>query len=545
MKPFDFTQSNAATHRQFLERAPERSGPNLTTERAMLPCACTPASSPMKTKLILLFLASTNALSAATPQWPQFRGPNGAGVAEDARPPIHFGAETNLLWKTALPAGHSSPCVWDARLFLTAFDRERKKLEAICLDRGTGKVLWRRDAPAETIEKVHTISNPAAPTPTTDGQTVFVYFGSFGLLAYDFDGGVRWQKPLPVPKTRFDHGTGTSPILAGDSLILDVHLDKESYLLAVRRSDGEAVWQIPKPRYNDGWSTPLVWSEADAELVGVLNAGRFTAYDLFTGRERWWVRRLPNQICATPVVSEGVIYLTGTGVFGERTELASPPDFDEALSRFDSNKDGRVSTDEIPENVLLVDRQGAQGAGNMGLRESLLSGARDNKSFNREQWAKEMKGFHEFASSDLMKSVQCAVQTGANGDVTESHVLWAEAKGVPEVPSPLLYRGHLYSVKNGGVLICRDAANGRTMFEERLGAPGGYFASPVAADGRIYTASDRGVITVLAATNKLQVLAQADLKEAIMATPAPVGAALYVRSTGHLWAFAESEPKTK
>lgn len=495
----------------------------------------------MKATPLLSLLILVQSLSAAPSQWPQFRGPRGSGVAEDAHPPIHFGPQTNLLWRTALPPGHSSPCIWDARIFLTSFDRERQNLETFCLDRQTGKILWRRAAPAKQIEKVHTISNPAAPTPATDGQTVFVYFGSFGLIAYDFDGGVRWQKPLPVPKTRFDHGTGTSPILAGPAVILDVHLDKESYLLAVRRSDGETLWQIPKPRYNDGWSTPLAWNEADAELVGVLNAGRFTAHDLFTGQERWWVRRLPNQICATPVVHDGVIYLTGTGVLGERHELIPPPDFDEAIARYDTNQDGRVSTDEIPENVLLVDRQGAQGAGNMGLRESLLSGATNSKSYNREQWAEEMKGFQEFARSDLMKSVQCAVRTGSTGDVTESHMVWTEAKGVPEVPSPLLYRGRLYSVKNGGVLICRDAANGRTLFEERLGAPGGYFASPVAAAGRIYTASDRGVITVLEAVDKLQVLAQTDLQEAIMATPAPVGNTLYVRCAGQLWAFSEQQ----
>jgi outer membrane protein assembly factor BamB len=493
----------------------------------------------MKTELALSLLAIASTLSATPPNWPQFRGPNGSGVAEDARPPVHFGAETNLLWKTALPPGHSSPCVWGDRIFLTAFDGEAKKLETLCLDRQTGKVLWRQAAPAEKIEKVNRINNPAASTPATDGQTVFVYFGSFGLIAYDFEGGVRWQKPLPAAKTRFSHGTGTSPILAGDRLILDVHLDKESYLLAVRRRDGETVWQIPKPRYNDGWSTPLAWSEADAELVGVMNAGRFTAHDLFTGQERWWVRRMPNQICATPVVGDGVIYLTGTGVFGERHELIPPPSFDEAVSRYDTNKDGRVSTDEIPESVLLVNRQGGQGEGNMGLRESLLSGATNSKSYNREEWAEEMKGFQEFAGSDLMKSVQCAVQTGATGDVTESHLVWTEAKGVPEVPSPLLYRGRLYSVKNGGVLICRDAANGRTMFEERLGAPGGYFASPVAADGRIYTASDRGVITIVAAADQLRVQAQADLKEAIMSTPAFVKDTLYVRSAGHLWAFSE------
>ncbi len=428
-------------------------------------------------------------------------------------------------------------------MFLTAFDGETKKLETLCLDRATGRILWRQAAPAENIEKVNRINNPAASTPATDGQTVFVYFGSFGVIAYDFDGGVRWQKPLPVAKTRLGHGTGTSPILVGDRLILDVHLEKESHLLTVNCRDGETLWKSAEPRFNEGWSTPLAWSEADAELVGVLNAGRFTAYDLRSGVERWWVRRLPNQICATPVVSDGVIYLTGTGVFGERHELIPPPGFDEAIARYDHNKDGRISTDEIPESFLLVNRQGSQGEGNMGLREALLFGATTSKTYNREEWEKDLREYDEFLRSDLMKSVMCAVRTGGTGDVTESHRVWSEPKGVPEVPSPLLYRNRLFCVKNGGVLLCRDLASGRTLFEERLGAPGGYFASPVAADGRLYTASDRGVITVVAAADPLRVLAQTDLGEAIMATPALVEETLYVRSAAHLWAFREAPPR--
>lgn len=322
-----------------------------------------------------------------------------------------------------------------------------------------------------------------------------------------------------------------------------MHLDKESHLLAIRCGDGETVWTIPKPLFNDGWSTPLVWSEADAELVGVLNAGKFTAHDLVAGKQRWWVHRVPNQVCATPVIGEGVIYLTGTGVLGEREELILPPAFDDLVPRYDQDKDGRISTDEIPETLLIVDRKAAQGAGNMTLRESLLFGSdARSKSYNREEWAEETKGFHEFARSDLMKSATFAVRTGGTGDVIESHAVWTETKGIPEVPSPLLYRNRLYYVKNGGVLICRDPANGQMISEERLGAVGGYYASPVAAAGRIYTASDRGVVTVLQAGDKLQVLAQADVKEAIMATPALVEDTLYVRSAGHLWAFTDGPP---
>ena len=151
----------------------------------------------LRTRLIpsslagLLLLAGQ--LHSAT-SWPQFRGPNGRGVAEGEKPPVHFGLTTNLLWKTALPSGHSSPCIWGERIFVTGFERETKRLETICLDRKSGKILWRRDAPVEKIEKVHHISTPASSTPTTDGKAVYVHFGSYGLLAYDFAGAVLWDR---------------------------------------------------------------------------------------------------------------------------------------------------------------------------------------------------------------------------------------------------------------------------------------------------------------------------------------------------------------
>ena len=283
--------------------------------------------------------------------------------------------------------------------------------------------------------------------------------------------------------------------------------------------------------------------EGNTELVGILNAAKFAAHDLTTGKERWWVHRVPHQVVATPVIGDGVLYLTGTGVLGERDELILPPPFDDLVPRYDRDQDGRVSTDELPETLLIVDRKAAQGAGNMSLRESLLfhSDAK-SKSYNREEWDKATRGFHEFARSDEMKSATFAVRTGGQEDVTDSQVVWTETKSISDVPSPLLYRDRLYYVKNGGVLICRAPANGRLIFEERLGASGGYYASPVAADGRIYTASDRDVITVLSAGDQLQVLARADLQEAIMATPAIADLALYVRGAAHLWAFGEPKP---
>jgi outer membrane protein assembly factor BamB len=476
------------------------------------------------------------------PRWPQFHGPLGSGVAEDdGSAPVEFGPDARLLWRTPVPGGHSSPAIWGDRIFITAFRPEETRLETLCLDRTTGRILWRAAAPTTRIEKVHEISSPAAPTPATDGRTVFVYFGSYGLIAYDFEGEVRWSKPLPLAETFRDFGSGTSPILLGDRLLLDVHLGQESHLLAVRTRDGEAVWKAPKPEFNLGWTTPVAWREGEDTVVGVLNAGRFTAHDVEDGRERWWIRDLPRQACATPVVGNGLLFLSASGVQGGIENLTPPPSFDEVIARYDRDKDGRIHLDELPETLMFTDRKATFGAGDTTLRKAIAFGYQlPSATYDRLAWEKSVQSLTEFAKGPLMESAVLAVRSGGKGDVTGSHVLWAESKGVPEVPSPLLYRDRLYLVKNGGIVTCREATTGRLVYEGRLGAQGGYYASPIAAGGRIYAATDQGVVVVFQSGDTLRVLARNDLKEPIMATPAIVEGRLYVRTAGHVYSFGES-----
>src|SRR5438270_255595 len=154
----------------------------------------------------LLAAAVSVGLAAAAaaddqPQWAQFRGPHGGGLAPDGpKLPTHFGPVQYVLWTTPLPPGASSPCIWGDRIFLTAHDPAAKKLETLCLDRRDGHVLWRQAVPADKLEKVHKVSNPAASTPAADGEAVYVHFGSFGLLCYGHDGKERWKLPLPAPQ---------------------------------------------------------------------------------------------------------------------------------------------------------------------------------------------------------------------------------------------------------------------------------------------------------------------------------------------------------
>jgi outer membrane protein assembly factor BamB len=136
------------------------------------------------------------------------------------------------------------------------------------------------------------------------------------------------------------------------------------------------------------------------------------------------------------------------------------------------------------------------------------------------------------------------VRTGGKDDATKSQILWQETKAVPEVPSPLVWRHRLYLIRNGGLLACRDLETGKLIYDERLDAPGGYFASPVLVEGRIFLASDRGTVTVVKAGDSFAPLARNDLGEPIIASPAVSDDTLYIRSAGHLWAFAEKNKQS-
>src|SRR5260370_10129578 len=125
--------------------------------------------------------------------WTQFRGPNGSGVSPSKGLPEHFDLQKNVVWRTTLPPGHSSPVFTADHIFVTA--SERKTLLTICLDRASGKVLWRREAPRNREEGFDPTNGPASPPPVTDGVNVYVFFGDFGMLSY----GPEANEPCRLP----------------------------------------------------------------------------------------------------------------------------------------------------------------------------------------------------------------------------------------------------------------------------------------------------------------------------------------------------------
>ncbi len=484
----------------------------------------------------VLWLAAAVSVSAGN--WPGLRGPNGAGIGAEERPPVHFGPTSNLIWKAEVPPGLASPIIWNDRLFVVA--EQGSKLSTICFDRLSGRQEWADDVVVEKLEPVHEANSHASSTPVTDGKAVYVYFGSFGLLAYDFLGKELWRKPLPMPKTSQDQGTGTSPVLIDGKLIVFVQIGNESHLLAVSPDDGHDLWQAPLPIFNNSYSTPLVWWEDGAALVGLACAQRFAAFAVAGGQESWWVNGLGFQACSTPVAAGDRLVIATAGLHGEASNMTPPPPFEEMIKKCDRDSDGLIAYEEIPDELLFTDRKTSNGRGNMSLKQALrLVGVKSGAKLDRDHWESCRARLTGFRSGKYNQTSILAVRVGGKMDVTPSRVVWRETTGVPEIPSPLAWQGRLYLIRSGGLLSCRDLETGTLLYDNRIDAPGGYFASPVLADGRIYLASDRGTITVVKAGDMFEVLAHNDLGDPIIASPVMAENILYIRSAKALWAFGQ------
>lgn len=474
----------------------------------------------MRTRVLLAVILSVAIQSQAQPQsagWPQFRGPNAAGVAADTPTPVEFGPGKSELWNTPVPAGVSSPCVAGDRIFLTAFDAG--KLLTICLSRADGRILWTQPLKVDRIEKVlDRRGSPASATPACDGSHVYVYFSSFGLICYDLEGHEAWRHPLPLPFQEFGFGSGTSPIVSDGKVLLNRDADKESELLALDAKTGEFAWRTRRPDFRMSWSTPVIWRHDDVTEVVIAGQQRVKAYDLKDGTERWLVRGLPNAVCTTPVLGDGMLYIAAWST-GSGNGDPMPP-FALLLLTMDKNKDGKLSMDEIPDG---------------GLKDFWKWFDADNDGFiTAEEYAAKIDQMH------TGHNVIMGIRSGGHGDVTDTHVAWSQFQGVPYVASPLFYRGRLLVVKDGGLASCFDAKTGKPFFQQkRLEAGGEYYASPVAADGRIYTASVGGTVLVLDAADTLTTVAKNVFDEKILATPAIVEGRIYLRTAGHLWAFGK------
>ena len=278
-------------------------------------------------------------LTLSAENWPQWRGAGSNGISSEIGIPAEWSPVKNIAWKTPIPGrGRSSPIVWGDRIFLTT-DIEagpaagnkppvhvlngtpfrhpdsigadvRHKLELICLDRKTGKVVWQRTAfEGAVFDERHKVGSYAAPTPVTDGRAIYAYFGSEGLFAYDWNGKLLWKFD-PGKIHTIGMGPGTSPVLAGELLILQCDSsDQNSKIVALNRKNGELVWRANR-KTDVTWSTPmLVEANGQKELITTAN-DVVISYDPANGKERWRGPGVKGNAVPSPVSGNGIVVVS-------------------------------------------------------------------------------------------------------------------------------------------------------------------------------------------------------------------------------------------
>lgn len=480
---------------------------------------------------VALLLASCSFMPA---QWPQFRGPSGLGVSDSARLPVEIGPGKQV-WKVAIPAGHSSPIVHGERIFVTAAEGGQRsdaglnkvvdeggKLYTICLDRRTGRILWKREVPRPRLERYQPTNSPASPSPVTDGKSVYVFFGDFGLIAYDLNGRELWQHPLgPFNNV---NGHGSSPVLVDDLLVLLCDQDTNSYLLALDKATGKIRWKVERPDVTRSYSTPGVLRVPGkpVELI-VPGSYQLASYDAKTGKKLWWITGLSWQPKSTPIIDGDIVYAHWWENGGEAEQPTETPAFADIVAKFDANKDRRITSDEFAPDPRLQ-----RGFANNDLGSDGFIDERD---------------WDFYVARRAARNALIAVRAGARGDLTDTpSILWRMQKFLPNVPSPLLYDGVLYLIKDGGILTALDPKTGAILKQGRLaGALDTYYASPVAGGRHVYLLSQPGKLTVVKAGAEWDVVSSADFAEECYATPAIVGDAIYLRTRSTLYCFRAAD----
>ena len=376
--------------------------------------------------------------------WLEFRGPGGSSVSTAQGLPVEFSDAENLAWKVKTPGrGVAGALVVGDRVVVTSSaGANQSKIYVLCYDAESGTELWRRQFWATGRSFCHPTSANAAPTPVSDGELIYAFYSSNDLVCLDVEGNLIWYRGLAsdYPKAGNDVGMASSPVLAGDVVVVQVENQGESFVAGLDRATGETTWRIDRPAAAN-WASPHVMQTRDGDQIVVLQSGQsLVAVSPVDGSELW--RR--DEGCSTvtsSVSSEGVLFVPSEGL-----------------------------------TALAVGEDGVQE-------------------------------------------------------------LWRRPNINPSNPSPVVYLDKLYTINGSGVLNCATTS-GEPAWKLRL--DGRFWATPVAADGRLYCVNQDGLVQVVSLDGQGEVIAENQLDAEVLASPAVGDDGIYFRTTDGLWKAVKS-----
>jgi outer membrane protein assembly factor BamB len=428
-------------------------------------------------------LGSTLMSAAGLSSWPEWRGTAGTGSAPAATPPTTWSDTQNIRWKTKIGGlGFSTPIVWKDRVYLmTAIETNEEpnpapvaaptapapggeqkgkggkrggfggggkptkvhEFTVVALDRATGMTVWSKVARREVPhEGKHQTNSFASASPLTDGEHLYVSFGSRGLFCYDLQGNLKWEKDLGDMQTRNGFGEGSSPALAGNLLIVPWDQEVGSFIVALDKKTGAEVWRQARDE-RTSWATPLIVTVAGKQQAVLPATKRTRSYDVATGELVWEASGLGTNVIPTPITGHGLVYVTSgfQGFYIQAIKLTAR---------------GDVSTG--PDMVWQ------QRKGTPYVASPVLSGDRIFVTKERESFLSclnALTGEYHFVDQPL---------EGMRGGI---------------YASPLAAGGHLYVVgREGLVLVLKDTTKFEVVAKNQLSDR--LDASPVAVDKELF-----------------------------------------------------------
>ena len=451
--------------------------------------------------------------------WPQFRGHNAAGVASESKDlPVNFSHDENVTWSADIGEGIASPIVVKGRVIATSMVNN-ETFAVFCFDAASGKQLWRQTVETGPTPDITPPNTQASSTPCSDGERVYTYFSTRGMMAWSLDDGeLLWERSIPLPFYLLNWGAAHSPIVYRDMVLFNQDDDLSPFLLALDKYTGDVRWKTERSEMLAGYAVPVVCRAEGREDIVVAGSGKLKGYDPANGKQLWTCNTLLRTIMTTPAVHDDLIYVSVQS-YGDTDRVLRYA----LLQWSDTNQDGKLGKDEL----------------NEAFWEKFDKGDRNGDGFLVDT---EIDAAFQ-APTNMVgggNTIQ-AVRGGGLGDVTKTHVVWNIDNSSPSnIASPLVVGDQVFVVKKGGISASFRAATGDEVWvKKRLRNFGNYYASPIAGDGKIYVMGENGFLVVLRQGPKVDILAKNDMGDSCVATPAIADSRIYVRTLHKLYCFAK------
>lgn len=471
------------------------------------------------------------ATAVSAEDWPQFRGPNSTGVYKSDKPlPAKFSDSENVKWSADLGDGIGSPVVANGKVFVPSMiDEEHVGLHAF--DTASGEQLWTVKWHTPDLIPVHKTNSQCATTPAADADRVYFYFSTLGLMALDAETGeLEWQHKIPAPFFVFRWGPAMSPTLYKDKVIFLQDDDLNPAIVALDKATGKVVWRDDRSDQAVNYSHPVICSTDSGDEIVVAGTGMLIGYNPENGKRKWFARVLLRNIKTTPVVENGIVYISLQSGGIANQWLASA----DRAETGDNN--GKLSKDEM-HAIVPTGR----------VPEAFFKKTFDRGDLNKDGYLEgeelDIAFLHpdnfagaRYDAEDAADEYVLAVRSGGEGDVTKTHLLWkTPTKYTDHIVSPLVSQGRMLLVKGGGIRTTFDTTTGEAIGRQtRIQNTCEYFASPVVGDGKIYIAGENGVVVVLQDSKGYKLVSKNDMGDAILATPAIADGNLFIRTRSKL-----------